>query len=178
MITLKSKQEIELMRRAGKITAAARALAGEMVTPGVTTQEIDKAVYHFIKSQGAIPSFLNYHGFTGSICASVMGVFCDLTISVPIPCFYTLVFPVIGMLAGLIAKNWLPMSFWCAAILSLLAFTLTDSFHFLLLVLKGGGHAAQAAIDLACRETGASMPFLIPVYFVFRRIYEICHVYD
>ena len=120
-----------------------------------------------------------YEGpFSGSICALVMGILCDLTISVPIPCFYTLVFPVIGMLAGLIAKNWLPMSFWCAAILSLLAFTLTDSFHFLLLVPKGGGHAAQAAIDLACRETGASMPFLIPVYFVFRRIYEICHVYD
>ena len=120
-----------------------------------------------------------YEGpFSGSICALVMGILCDLTISVPIPCFYTLVFPIIGMLAGLIAKNWLPMSFWCAAILSLLAFTLTDSFHFLLLVLKGGGHAAQAAIDLACRETGASMPFLIPVYFVFRRIYEICHVYD
>ena len=120
-----------------------------------------------------------YEGpFSGSICALIMGILCDLTISVPIPCFYTLVFPVIGMLAGLIAKNWLPMSFWCAAILSLLAFTLTDSFHFLLLVLKGGGHAAQAAIDLACRETGASMPFLIPVYFVFRRIYEICHVYD
>ena len=120
-----------------------------------------------------------YEGpFSGSICALVMGILCDLTISVPIPCFYTLVFPIIGMLAGLIAKNWLPMSFWCAAILSLLSFTLTDSFHFLLLVLKGGGHAAQAAIDLACRETGASMPFLIPVYFVFRRIYEICHVYD
>ena len=120
-----------------------------------------------------------YEGpFSGSICALVMGILCDLTISVPIPCFYTLVFPIIGMLAGLIAKNWLPMSFWCAAFLSLLSFTLTDSFHFLLLVLKGGGHAAQAAIDLACRETGASMPFLIPVYFVFRRIYEICHVYD
>jgi len=71
MITLKSKQEIELMRRAGKITAAARALAGEMVTPGVTTQEIDKAVYHFIKSQGAVPSFLNYHGYPASVCASV-----------------------------------------------------------------------------------------------------------
>ena len=41
MITLKSSHEIELMRRAGKITAAARALAGEMVRPGVTTQEID-----------------------------------------------------------------------------------------------------------------------------------------
>ena len=54
MITLKSPTEIELMRRAGKITAAARALAGEMVRPGVTTQEIDSAVEHFIRKQGAV----------------------------------------------------------------------------------------------------------------------------
>ena len=71
MITLKSSHEIDLMRRAGKITAAARALAGEMVRPGVTTQEIDKAVEHFIRSEGAIPSFLNYHGYPGSACISV-----------------------------------------------------------------------------------------------------------
>jgi len=71
MITLKSAREIELMRRAGKITAAARALAGEMVKPGVTTREIDKAVHHFIKSQGAEPSFLNYNGYPGSVCISV-----------------------------------------------------------------------------------------------------------
>jgi len=71
MITLKSAHEIELMRRAGKITAAARALAGEMVKPGVTTQEIDKAVFQFIRSQGAVPSFLNYNGFPASACISV-----------------------------------------------------------------------------------------------------------
>ena len=71
MITLKSEREIELMRRAGKITAAARALAGEMVKPGVTTQEIDKAVYRFIRSQGAEPSFLNYNGYPASVCVSV-----------------------------------------------------------------------------------------------------------
>jgi len=71
MITLKSSHEIELMRRAGKITAAARALAGEMVRPGVTTQEIDSAVEHFIRKQGAVPSFLHYNGFTGSACISV-----------------------------------------------------------------------------------------------------------
>ena len=71
MITLKSSHEIDLMRRAGKITAAARALAGEMVRPGVTTQEIDSAVEHFIRKQGAIPSFLNYHGFPASACISV-----------------------------------------------------------------------------------------------------------
>ena len=71
MITLKSSHEIQLMRQAGKITAAARALAGEMVAPGVTTQEIDKAVHRYIKSQGAVPSFLNYNGFPASVCISV-----------------------------------------------------------------------------------------------------------
>ncbi len=71
MIIVKSEREIELMRRAGKITAAARALAGEMVKPGVTTQEIDKAVFHFIRSQGAEPSFLNYNGYPASVCVSV-----------------------------------------------------------------------------------------------------------
>ena len=59
------------MRRAGKITAAARALAGEMVKPGVTTREIDRAVEQFIRKNGAVPSFLNYHGYPGSACISV-----------------------------------------------------------------------------------------------------------
>ena len=71
MITLKSPHEIELMRRAGKITAAARALAGEMVKPGVTTQEIDSEVERFIRKQGAVPSFLHYNGYPASICVSV-----------------------------------------------------------------------------------------------------------
>ena len=71
MIILKSVHETNLMRQAGRITAAARALAGEMVAPGVTTQEIDKAVHRFIKSQGAVPSFLNYNGFPASVCISV-----------------------------------------------------------------------------------------------------------
>ncbi len=71
MITLKSPHEIELMRRAGKITAAARALARDMVKPGVTTAQIDKAVCQFIKEQGATPSFLHYNGYPASVCVSV-----------------------------------------------------------------------------------------------------------
>ena len=71
MITLKSSHEIDLMRRAGRITAAARALAGEMVKPGVTTQEIDKAVSAFIRKQGATPSFFKYNGYPASCCISV-----------------------------------------------------------------------------------------------------------
>ena len=71
MIKIKSAREVSLMRRAGKITAAARALAGEMVTPGVTTREIDKAVHDFILSQGAIPTFLGYGGYPASVCISI-----------------------------------------------------------------------------------------------------------
>ncbi len=71
MITIKNEHELECMRQACKITAAARALAGEMVRPGVSTKEIDKAVHDFIVSQGAKPSFLNYGGFPASACISV-----------------------------------------------------------------------------------------------------------
>ena len=71
MIKIKSQREIELMRRAGEITAAARALAGELVAPGVTTREIDKAVHDFIISKGATPTFLNYNGYPASACISI-----------------------------------------------------------------------------------------------------------
>ena len=70
-ITIKSPREIELMRVSGKITAAARSLGRELVTPGVTTHEIDKEIYKFIKSCGAEPSFLGYGGFPNSACISV-----------------------------------------------------------------------------------------------------------
>ncbi len=71
MIAIKNGTELTCMRQACKITAAARALAGEMVRPGITTEQIDKAVYEYIVSQGAKPSFLNYNGFPGSTCISV-----------------------------------------------------------------------------------------------------------
>ncbi|MBE6944667.1 MAG: type I methionyl aminopeptidase [Ruminococcaceae bacterium] len=71
MIYIKNEQELDAMRQACKITAAARALAGEMVRPGITTKQIDKAVHDFIVKQGAKPSFLHYHGYPASVCISV-----------------------------------------------------------------------------------------------------------
>lgn len=71
LITIKAPEEIEKMRLAGRLTAQARALAGSMIRPGVTTGEIDREVRKFIRSHGAKPSFLGYGGFPGSICASV-----------------------------------------------------------------------------------------------------------
>ncbi|MGI5936416.1 MAG: type I methionyl aminopeptidase [Oscillospiraceae bacterium] len=71
VIRIKSQREIELMRQAGKIAAAARSLARELATPGVTTEEINKEIHQFITKSGAVPSFLNYGGFPASVCISV-----------------------------------------------------------------------------------------------------------
>ena len=71
MIKRKNAREIELMRRAGEIAAAARQIAGIMVTTGATTQSINKKVHDFILSHGAMPAFLGYNGFPASVCISV-----------------------------------------------------------------------------------------------------------
>ncbi len=71
MISLKSQRDVEAMRRAGQVTAEARALAGSMIKPGVSTAEIDRAVRRYIESRGARPSFLDYNGYPASICISV-----------------------------------------------------------------------------------------------------------
>ena len=71
MIQIKTAQEIELMRAAGLVVAGAIAAVRAAVRPGVTTGELDAIAEDHIRSAGAVPSFLGYHGFTGSICASI-----------------------------------------------------------------------------------------------------------
>lgn len=70
MITIKSKSEIEKMRLAGKITGDVLREIEKHIRPGVSTKQLDKIAYNYIVSKGATPSFLNYNGFQGSICAS------------------------------------------------------------------------------------------------------------
>ena len=70
MITIKSKSEIEKMRLACKITGEVLREIEKHIKPGVTTKQLDKIAYNYIVSRGAKPSFLNYNGFPGSICAS------------------------------------------------------------------------------------------------------------
>ena len=71
MVILKPASAIRKMREAGRLSALALKVGGEAVRPGVTTAEIDKAIYDFIMSQGATPSFLNLYGFPASACISV-----------------------------------------------------------------------------------------------------------
>src|SRR3712207_3068667 len=71
MIQIKTPHELELMRAAGLVVAGAIAAVRAAVRPSVTTGELDAIAEDHIRSAGAVPSFLGYHGFTGSICASI-----------------------------------------------------------------------------------------------------------
>ena len=71
MIVTKSAAELEIMRQAGRVTAAALRAVGEAVRPGVTTGELDALAEDAIRSAGAVPAFKGYHGFPASLCTSV-----------------------------------------------------------------------------------------------------------
>ncbi len=71
MIKLKNKDQLEIMKVAGRITGEALYLAGQAVKEGVSTLELDKIVRTHIEKSGAKPSFLGYGGFPASACVSV-----------------------------------------------------------------------------------------------------------
>lgn len=71
MITIKSRAEVEYMRKAGKIVSDTFKELKAAIKPGVTTKQLDEIAYKFITSQGAIPSFKGYGGFPASICVSI-----------------------------------------------------------------------------------------------------------
>jgi methionyl aminopeptidase len=71
VIVLKSKSEIAQMREAGRVVAGALDALRSKVKPGVSTAELDEFVHQFITKHNAYPTFKGYHGFPGSICASI-----------------------------------------------------------------------------------------------------------
>jgi methionyl aminopeptidase len=70
-IEIKTPEQIDKMRVAGLLVGQTLELLRESVRPGITTRELDQIAEDNIRSSGGLPSFKGYHGFTGSICASV-----------------------------------------------------------------------------------------------------------
>lgn len=70
-VSIKSSQEIELMREAGRILATVHQELGKNIRPGMSTMDIDRLGEEMIRSYGCIPSFKNYCGYPASICVSV-----------------------------------------------------------------------------------------------------------
>ena len=71
MVLLKSTQELQKMRQAGRIVAKVLELMKEQVRPGITTGELDELAHKVIVKSKAIPSFKGYRGYPASICTSV-----------------------------------------------------------------------------------------------------------
>ncbi|WP_017603901.1 type I methionyl aminopeptidase [Nocardiopsis alkaliphila] len=70
-VQIKTPEQIAKMRAAGQVVARALDALRAAVRPGVSTLELDSVAEKVIRDAGAIPSFKGYHGFPGSICASV-----------------------------------------------------------------------------------------------------------
>lgn len=70
-ILLKSPADIDRMRASGIVVAQVHRRLAELVQPGITTAELDDVARQMIENAGGYPSFLNYHGYPGSICTSV-----------------------------------------------------------------------------------------------------------
>ncbi len=76
-VSIKSAEELEKMRVAGRLAAEVLEMIRPQVVPGVTTGELDRICHtHITEVQGCIPAPLNYHGFPRSICTSVNDVVC------------------------------------------------------------------------------------------------------
>lgn len=76
-VTIKTAEEIEKMRLAGRLAAEVLSMIEEHVRPGVTTAELDRICHrHIVEKQDAVPAPLNYRGFPKSICTSINHVIC------------------------------------------------------------------------------------------------------
>ena len=76
-VTIKTPEQIEKMREAGRLAAEVLEMIGEYVQPGVTTEELDRICHdHIVNKQQAIPACLGYRGFPKSVCTSVNHVVC------------------------------------------------------------------------------------------------------
>ncbi len=71
MVTVKTAQEIGLMRKANQIVRDTLDLLEEKIKPGMTTKQLDKIAHDYIVSCDAVPSFLGYEGYPASACISI-----------------------------------------------------------------------------------------------------------
>lgn len=113
----------------------------------------------------------------GTVYALACGVFCDLLLPSSIPCFYTLILPLVGFAAGLLSQSLIPAGYLCSAAAALPAYLLTGIFH--CIVLWAQGHPAWgAAMSVTLRELCVSLLWSLPMTWLFRRVYLRVHVDD
>lgn len=71
MIYYKTQEEIELIRESCLLVSKSLALAASLIEPGISCLELDKKAEEFIRDNDAVPGFLGYNGFPGTLCMSL-----------------------------------------------------------------------------------------------------------
>ena len=102
-VTIKTPEEIELMREAGRILAAVHSELGKAIKPGMSTLDVDRLGEEMIRSYGCEPSFLNYNGYPASICVSVNE---EVVHGIPHPEHIILDGDIVSLDAGVIYKGY------------------------------------------------------------------------
>ena len=113
----------------------------------------------------------------GTIFALVMGAVTDILLPAPLPCLYTLVFPIAGLCAALLAQSVLHSGYLCSLLSGGIAFALSGGLCGLLLWIKGTP-AWSAAGFVLLREACVSLPFALPMTALFGAVYHRVHLYD
>lgn len=111
----------------------------------------------------------------GTAFALAVGVFCDLLLPAPLPCFYTLVFPLVGLFSALLSESILPAGYLCSAVASAFGFFLTGLFHIFLLWMDGKA-PASAAFRTMVLEFLITLPAVFPMTAMYRWIYRKTHL--
>ena len=115
---------------------------------------------------------------SGTAFALGVGVVCDLLLPGGIPCLYTLVFPLAGLCAGLMAQSLLPAGYVCSLAGAAAGFLLLDGFRCFLLW-AAGQDAWTAGAWILLREFCVTAPLILPVTALFRAVArKIRRTYD
>jgi methionyl aminopeptidase len=102
-IEYKTPEQIALMRAAGLVVADVLAQVSAAVAPGVTTADLDRLALEVIRSHGAVPSFLGYHGYPATLCTSVNN---QIVHAIPSPTQVLREGDLISIDAGAILDGW------------------------------------------------------------------------
>ena len=107
----------------------------------------------------------------GTIFSLALGMVCDLLLPGPIPCLYTLIFPLAGLCAGLLSQSWLPAGFLCSLVSAAAAFLLHGGFRCLLLWMQGKA-AWEAGALVMVREFCVAAPFILPLTLLYHAVFR------
>ncbi|MGL4306081.1 MAG: type I methionyl aminopeptidase [Mycobacteriaceae bacterium] len=109
VVPFRTEGELEAMAAAGAVVGQALVAVRAAAKPGVSTLELDQIAEATIRDAGAVPSFLGYHGFTGSICSSVNN---QVVHGIPSPTAILALGDLVSIDCGAIFEGWHGDSAW------------------------------------------------------------------